>query len=352
MRRPPYLGLWVGLLAIGLLWLARLVPGVVETVYSRRVYPWIARPLATVTGWVPFALTEIVTLGLVALAIWLAVRNARRARSAGRGWPRTAVVAIASLLVVQGWVTAGTIVVYGFNLARRSSDQIWKVGDGNVGAERVEAIVREIGRRVDRTREGLDEFGNGVVRMPSDLNAVDAHLRPLQAAVLRDAGLPEISAGRVKRQLFGGFVRNYVSGYFSPQTMEPTVAWPPFPTTLPAIAAHERAHLSGFASEDEASFVGFLTTIRSDRPEVRYSGWLDLWLELGRPADERSRPVQLDIAARYEAFAEATGPAEGAFRQAHDSVLRVSGELRGLRTYSDVVARAILYLDRYGFPDQ
>ena len=51
------------------------------------------------------------------------------------------------------------------------------------------------------------------------------------------------------------------------------------PFEKPSVAAHEWAHLAGYADESEASFVGFLTCIRAATPAA-YSGWLFLYWEV------------------------------------------------------------------------
>ena len=43
----------------------------------------------------------------------------------------------------------------------------------------------------------------------------------------------------------------------------------------PAVLAHEWAHLSGYAPESDASFVGLLAALRAG-PAAEYSAWLDL----------------------------------------------------------------------------
>jgi hypothetical protein len=62
----------------------------------------------------------------------------------------------------------------------------------------------------------------------------------------------------------------------------------------PYVLAHEWAHLSGFAPEEDASFVGVLTALGADLPS-QYSAWLFLVSE----AAGRLQPVtrQLVVAA-------------------------------------------------------
>src|SRR6185436_2310906 len=68
----------------------------------------------------------------------------------------------------------------------------------------------------------------------------------------------------------------------------------------PFVAAHEWAHLAGYANESEASFVGFLTCMHSAAPAA-YSGWLFLyWQVYGEvsAADRRQLASLLDEGPR------------------------------------------------------
>jgi hypothetical protein len=47
----------------------------------------------------------------------------------------------------------------------------------------------------------------------------------------------------------------------------------------PFVAAHEWAHLAGFADESEANFVGWLTCLQGDA-RAQYSGWMFLYWQL------------------------------------------------------------------------
>ena len=60
------------------------------------------------------------------------------------------------------------------------------------------------------------------------------------------------------------------------------------PFERPFIAAHEWAHLAGYADESEASFVGWLTCMHAGVP-ARYSGWLFLYWQINGEVDAAAR---------------------------------------------------------------
>ncbi len=90
-----------------------------------------------------------------------------------------------------------------------------------------------------------------------------------------------------KRSLLSPFFRaSGVSGMLGPFFLETLINPDLTGPERPFVLAHEWAHLSGFAPESDASFVGFLTALAADPPS-QYSAWLDLMAE----ASSQLQPV-------------------------------------------------------------
>jgi hypothetical protein len=187
--------------------------------------------------------------------------------------------------------------------------------------------------------------------MTQDLAALDRELAVLQAGVLDDAKLPRVAGGRTKRFVASPLMLRWgVSGVYGPFTGEPNVALPAAPGTLPFTVAHERAHLQGFAWEEDASFVALLTLWRSERPELRYAGWLALWIELQRPSKELSPGVQRDLAAIAHFYRAHRGREAPAVNRAYSAYLEAHGVKGGVASYARVADLALRWLAKHGVP--
>lgn len=354
--RPPLIsrgclaGLFIGSLGLLLSLLARSFPHLTETIYSRTVYPPLAGLLARVSGVFPFSLGEWVVAGLFLGVLIAFLRAWRRARRSGRN--RWIALGAAELTALgwAGWVYALFLLAWGFNYSRTPIQRTFalpRVPD----RPRVEALVQEIGRRMDSLRALLPEGEKGAVALTLDRQALDQELRDLQAQVLQDYGLPPVPHGRVKSFLVSPLLLRWgVSGVYSPFTWEPNIVLPAAPGLLPAVMAHERAHLSGFGHEDDANFLTLLTTWRSACPQVRYSGWLSLWLHLGRGTRGRSPGVVRDLSAIQKFFNEHRGRERGTVWKAYGTYLKSQGVKGGTASYSRVTGLALRHLDRYGLP--
>ena len=105
--------------------------------------------------------------------------------------------------------------------------------------------------------------------------------------MLTDA--PAATPGRLKATLFGPYFRwTGVDGMINPFGLEVLPNPDLLPFERPFIAAHEWAHLAGYADESEASFVGWLTCMHAGVP-ARYSGWLFLYWQINGEVDAAAR---------------------------------------------------------------
>jgi len=118
------------------------------------------------------------------------------------------------------------------------------------------------------------------------------------------------------------------------------------PFERPFIAAHEWAHLAGYADESEASFVGWLTAMQADVPS-RYSGWLFLYWQISGELDAEARarlartlgpgPRQ-DINAVVERLQRGQRPwLRIAGWRVYDQYLKANRVEEGIRSYGAVV---------------
>ena len=119
----------------------------------------------------------------------------------------------------------------------------------------------------------------------------------------------------------------------------------PFERTF--VAAHEWAHLAGFADEAEANFVAWLTCVRAGA-SAQYSGWLSLYWQIGGEAD-RGRTASVygtrsptgprrDIQAISDRLQRgpAAVPPRASWR-VYDGYLRANRVEEGIRSYGQVI---------------
>jgi hypothetical protein len=115
-------------------------------------------------------------------------------------------------------------------------------------------------------------------------------LRQAFTAVQRElSDAPAAPAAPLKSTIFGPYLRwTSIDGMINPFGLELLANPDLLAFEQPFIAAHEWAHLAGYADEAEASFVGWLTCVRAD-PASQYSGWLALHWQISGEVGEGER---------------------------------------------------------------
>lgn len=345
------MGLAVGALAVPWFAAARYTPDGVEQLYSRSTYPIVASALGSFSSFIPISVGEVVLVAIPIFLIWGIVRGWRAARSAHWSKSWSIVASLARGLARAGVIWCLFLTVWGLNYARRSPEELFQLTPPQESAA-TRALIAQIGEQVDRLRSRIAEDQNGVALMPDDLGALDRELEPLQAQVLESIGLPAIRTGRAKRFAASSLFQRWgVSGMYAPFTGEPQVVYPGAPTQLPFTLAHERAHLSGFAWEEAASFVALLSCWRSEDPRIQYSAWLSLWMTLRGGVDGREPGVRRDMLAISEFVRQHRGGESAAVWNAYSGFLSAHGVKGGRRSYGRVSGLALAWLEKNGIPN-
>jgi hypothetical protein len=317
-----------------------LPPIAVERVYATGVYPWLQQAVTPVSNVVPFAFFDTIVLGGVALLVWYCWRQIRAARAARRLGPvlagaRTIVVAAAAVYVVF-------LGIWGLNYRRVSMN---------------ERLVTSTERPAS---EAVVQLGLEAIEQMNVLHA-DAHAAGWDPQPWRDRELltafasaqrllsdaPPARPGRLKWSVFGLYFRwASIDGMLAPFALEVIANPDLLPWERPFVAAHEWAHLAGYAHEAEANFLGWLTCIRGNA-SARYSGWLFLYWqvagEVGRDGRARLDAAlgdgpRADVLAIHERIRRGRLQfLQQASWRAYDHYLRANRVGEGVRSYSEVV---------------
>jgi hypothetical protein len=312
----------------------------VERWFSTGVYPHIQRTITPFTNLVPFALFDVILIVVIGGGVAAVIAAGRRARRERRWsplleclWSLTVAGAAGYLLFLSLW---------GLNYRRVPMAQRIEMNGappdrnavfalGMTAVERMNALHRDAHAQ-SWTRE---EWRDGA------LVAAFQSARQL----LEDTG--PTTPGRLKATLLGPYFRwTGVDGMVDPFALEVLANPDLLPWERPFVAAHEWAHLAGFADESEASFVAWLTCLRGNEA-AQYSGWLYIYWQvsgdLGRADREAlGRGIQegprRDVNAIVERLRRGQLPVlRSASWAVYDQYLRANRVEEGIRSYGEVV---------------
>jgi len=320
-------------------WLVSVPPAWIERGFSRDFYPSLQAALTSLSNASPFALFDLIVILLVVvvLAVWTHyLRRAWRTRRPGPVgaalWHTAAMAAFIYVWFLGSW---------GLNYRRVPADATPAFDASRVTPAALRALAARAVRETN-SRYALahaEGFPAGNVVPP----ALATALHTVEQSLGRPR--PTVPA-RPKRSLLTPFFRAAgVDGMLAPFALEtllnPDLTGP----ERPAVLAHEWAHLSGYAPEDEASFVGLLAALDADAPS-RYSAWLTLVFDttaLLTTPERQALLSQLEPGPREDQRAivarllRRVDVVQRASWVAYDGYLKSQGVDEGIQSYGGVV---------------
>jgi hypothetical protein len=282
------------------------------------------------------AALDLLIVGLVAFALWTLWWR----RADVRPLPVAATIAVVAAVL---WVSF--LALWGWHYQVPTLEARLSLRPADVGAARGEAFARDT---VTQLNAWHHDAHASAWPARADLPAV---LAPRLASVLPPLGVHTMPALPVPRRtmLDWYFRAGGIDGMTNPFGLEVLLNSRVLPVELPALAAHEYAHLAGFADEADASVVAWLACQRGSTA-LRYSSALAVLPHLltGLPR-ERQRAVIGELGAGPLADLRAIAarladqrPWVHAFAwQAYDRFLRANRVGEGIARY-DAVARVLI----------
>jgi hypothetical protein len=244
-----------------------LPPSWIESHYSSGAYLALERHLTTASNAVPFATTDAL-LAIAAVSAILAIRGwIRRARGDSVGTALTR--AVIGVVTTASLVYLAFALMWGLNYGREPLRARLDYDPARVTPDAIAAFATERVERVNALYGQAHAAGwMAWEALPETLGAgygrVQRELADVRPAV---PGVPKWSI------LTFYFERAGVSGMTNPFALEVLVDRSQLPFERPFVAAHEWAHLAGYAREDEASFIGWLVCLHGP-PGAQYSAEL------------------------------------------------------------------------------
>ena len=323
----------------------------VETVYSRFIFPAFRYAWDYSIGLSPIPLIYLFAAGLF---IWIIFRFWRwRKASAERGksdWKRRTLFLFLCLIETLGGAVFLFYLCWGFNYNRVSIEETLRLEVVPLGAEEIRAETEWAVTMAAEARQaipGADEEVLTAENFPEDLESV---VRDSLKDVLRSLGYP--APGRVRSRFlwppvvlmgFGG------SGIYIPYVFEGYSSSGLLPVSRPFNMAHEMSHGFGFTDEGSCNFLAWLACENTQNPAVQYSGRLAYWSyisgEFRRAFSGEYREfwqrlpagMRADLRAVAENWRKYEGRLSKISEKVYSEYLKSQGIAEGIQSYNRLV---------------
>jgi len=329
----------------------------VEKYYSTGIYPLIARLERLLFGWIPFSVGDILYALAVAGLLYGLVMLIRRLirREAGAAYFKAVFGnTVFVLLVVYVYFNLS----WGLNYDRRGIAYQLQLDVQPYSTNDLDTLLHQVVRQIN------DADSLGHLHRPALVHHGDLFRSAVGSYGVLSSGDTRFvyASPSVKASLYS-YLGDYLGfgGYYNPFTGEAQVNTTVPVFTQPYTTCHEIGHQLGYARENEANFVGYLSARQSDNPAFRYSVYFDLYLYAVRELYVRDsmllKPLKAQLSAAVKAdFRELQrfnlkyeNPFEPKVRDLYDRYLRANGQPQGMRTYNEVIAWLIAYGKKNGW---
>ncbi|HCS75603.1 MAG TPA: DUF3810 domain-containing protein [Clostridiales bacterium] len=321
-----------------------------EQYYSSAIYRGISWFIGNLFGWIPFSVAEILLPVLAVIVLWALIKwGIRLVRNRKERW----IVlgnGILNILLAISLVYFSFTALWGLNYNRQSLGSILDMDVQDSTVEELVMMTEELLESTNALREKVDEDEQGVM-VPFG-GVKDSFKRAREGYLATAEFIPGFDAvyGRPKPLLFSSVIAyTNIWGIYIPFTAEPNVNMKVPTPMLGSTMMHELAHQLGFAREDEANYISFLTCSLHPDADFQYSGHLSalnysLNAVYGQNAEtykdlysRLSEGVKRDYDENSKYHEKYDGPVREAFSKSNDAYLKANNQADGERSYGRMV---------------
>jgi len=329
-------------------WLMSLSPDFTEKYYSRKIYPFIMQPISRFTGIFPFSVAEISVIILVIYFIGQLVSSVRKSISHKKWFFFIDFLSKASIVVSILFFLQ--TIMWGINYERITFADNAGIVVEKYSVDELEELCTELIMNANALREKVREDNNGIMRVDGGFRSLAkrAHLG-YEAAQKKYPFLSGIY-GRPKPVILSKLMSySNIIGMYTGITGEANIDTDIPDMELPSTIMHELAHQRGFAHEDEANFIAYITCMSHPDIDFQYSGAV-LALEysmnaLYRIDSERyfrlmenySPGLMDDLRNQQKYWSQYQGIMKKVANSINDTYLKISGEKDGVQSYGRMV---------------
>jgi hypothetical protein len=324
-------------------------PSLAEKLYAGSVYPPIGKAISKVSGLFPFSLAEIIVVAVIGAAAFTAFQFIS-AMLKSKNRLQTIFNTLINLLCILSAAYCLFLLLWGFNYYRQPLAYSMGYSIEKSTVADLEKLCSSLIEKTNQLRVNVEENEKGIMLINDGFKSVRQRsitgyqsLAPIYPFLGGTYGLP-------KRILLSQqLCYTGISGIYFPYTGEANVNTLVPDSMLPSTTCHEMAHQRGFAREDEANFIAYLTCKAHKDVDFQYSGYLlatiysmnalyeydiDRYHEL---YSKYSDGVKRDLKYHSEFWKQFEGPAEELQEKINDTYLKSNKQTDGIYSYGRMV---------------
>lgn len=342
-------------ISIILVSLAKASPQKVESLFSMGIYKIMSQPISKTSGFFSFSIGEIIFYAFL-LFICIKLIQFLKALFAKKIDIKyllsffTQIISIFSLLLFL------FLTLWGFNYYRMPLSQSANLSKTSASTKELEELCNYLIKEANDYRDNAKEDSKGVMILSQDKQDIILKASEGYKNISKEYPMLEGNYCNPKIVLTSRFMSYAgIAGIFSPFTIEANVNGDLPSALFPSTIAHEMAHQRGYAREDEANFISFLTCSANTDVDYKYSGTLLALVHsinaLYKADEEKATELMKqyspglkrdlsDINSYWEKF---EGPVERTSTKINNTYLKANNQKDGIKSYGRMIDLLLSY---------
>ena len=319
-------------------------PKFVDRAYSTSINKVTIQLLSIITSILPFSLTEILVPLLLLILIGLFITLVTKIKSGELLKYFLTIIAYASLLYIL------FMFLWGFNYNRLPLNQIMGLEIKKASESELSGLCDNLIKKANNLRTAVQENSEGVMEISGGYKDIFSRA---QKGYDRASELYKEFEGKYgqPKAIFLSKAMSYtgITGIYMPYTGEANVNVNETDMMLPATVLHEMAHQRGFAREDEANYIAYLSCSMHPDMDFQYSGVMlalihsmnalagkdmEAYIKLTK---NYSEGVRRDLRYYSSFWKQYEGKVEEASNKINDNYLKSNGQGDGVESYGRMV---------------
>lgn len=327
-------------------------PELVETYYSKGLYPLISSFYRLILGWIPFSVGDIVYASLFFLAFRYLYLKRKRIKKSPKIFFRNAV-----MVVSIAYFTFH--LVWGFNYYRLPIAKTLAIKEVH-GEQELIPFVERLIKKTNEVQYSITADTTKMVQIPyTKKEILEKTVHGYQKLEKKHPFLAYQRPSLKKSVFSTPLTYMGYAGYLNPFTHEAQVnsSIPNF--RFPVVCGHEVGHQLGYSAENETNFIGYLVTAGNDDIYFQYSAYayaLSYCLSNIKQEDEPTfeklyAQLNIGIKKNFQEIAKFwevhENPLEPVFKSVFNSFLKANNQEDGINSYGKVVSLLVTYHQQY-----
>lgn len=320
-------------------------PEFIERYYSNGVYIFISRFFRFIFGWIPFSFGDIlyIVFGFIILrAIVISIKKRK--------------INLVKILAITSIVYFCFHLFWGFNYYRQPLHKTVGITELDYSTEELNDFTHQLIGKLNHLQIIITLNDTLKVKIPLSKNDIYNKVENGYAKLSENYPQFTYKTKSTKHSIISlpltymGF-----SGYLNPFTGEAQVNSLMPKANYPSTSCHEVAHQLGYAAENEANFIGFLSAISNDDIYFQYSGYYmalryalnDLYMhdkdKYQIAIESVNEGILKNMKESHEFWQSYQNPFEIYFKRIFNLFLKANKQPEGIKSYNRMIGMLINY---------